>query len=95
MLVNPVLLQGEAHRLASMPGRVVPDQIDPVAGKPLPEPFNEPGALPLVEPGRAHSHDLSERTDDGGVEQDLFFPGEVESTVARPLGNQPLRGKAS
>lgn len=95
MLVNPVLLQGEAHRLASMPGRVVPDQIDPVAGKPLPEPFNEPGALPLVEPGRAHAHDFAERADDGGVEQDLFLPGEVESTVARPLGNQPFLGKAS
>ncbi len=95
MFMNPMLLQSEAHRLTSVPGRVVPDQVDPIAGKALPEPFNEPGALALVEPGRAHAHDLSERADDGGVEQDLFLPGEVESTVARPLGNQPFLGKAS
>lgn len=95
VFVNLAFAQGVFDFHALVPGRIVPDEVDPVAGKPLPDPLDELGALSLVEPRRAHADGLALRSDYARVEKELFFPGEVESTVAFPLRYQPFLGRAS
>lgn len=66
VFVDIAFAQGIFDFHALVPGRIVPDEVNPVAGKPLPDPLKE-----------------------------IFFPGEVESTVALPLRYQPFLGRAS